>query len=184
MKKAAEKAKVWPEVRAATLLYLETGKLPPSDPSWPLPETGVKENQESRKNGFPMTDVLIDIAIEEERPDDVLRWYDQLKSKKQIFWGGDGYQEDKVAGAIVNLYPDRAIAIWKNLAEKHIALTQPKAYETAAVYLRKVYKFLKKLEKENEWKDYLLKLHQANARKTKFIEILDRVEGRRIIDGR
>jgi uncharacterized Zn finger protein len=182
MKKAAEKAKVWPEIRAAALLYLETGKLPPSDTSWPLPETGVKENRESRKNEFPMTDVLIDIAIEEKRVDDVLRWYDQLKSKKQIFWGGDGFQEDKVAEAIVNLYPDRAITIWKNLAEKQIALTQPKAYETAAVYLRKVHNSLKKLGKESEWKDYLLQLRQTNARKSKLIEILSRLEGRRILE--
>jgi uncharacterized Zn finger protein len=182
MKKASEKAKAWPEVRAAALLYLEAGKLPPSDPSWPLPETGVKENRESRENGFPIIDVLIDIAIEEERPDDVLRWYDQLKSKKKIFWGGDGYQEDKIAGAVVDLYPDRAIAIWKNLAEKQIALTQPKAYETAAVYLRKVHHFLKKLEKENEWKSYLSELRKTNARKKRLIQILDRLETRRIIE--
>jgi uncharacterized Zn finger protein len=182
MKKAAERAKVWSKVRAAALLYLETRKLPSSDPAWPLPETGVKENRESWKNEFPMTDVLIDIAIEEERVDDVLRWYDQLKSKKHIFWGGDGYQEDKIAGAVADLYPDRAIAIWKNLAEKQIALTQPKAYETAAVYLRKIHHFLKKLERENEWKDYLLQVRQTNARKSKLMEILSRLEGRRIIE--
>ncbi|MGB7575140.1 MAG: hypothetical protein WBN53_14915, partial [Thermodesulfobacteriota bacterium] len=180
MKKAAEKAKVWPEVRAAAILYLETGKLPQSDPSWPLSETGLKENRESRKNEFPMSDVLIDIAIEEKRADDVLRWYDQLKSKKQVFWGGDGYQEDKIAGAVVNLYPDRAIAIWKNLAEKQIALTQPKAYEAAAMYLRKVHNFLKKLEKENEWKSYLSELRKTNARKKRLIQILDRLDSRRI----
>jgi uncharacterized Zn finger protein len=182
MKKTAEKAKVWPEVRAAAFLYLETSKVPQSDPSWALPETGVKEDRESRKNEFPMADVLIDIAIEEERPDDVLRWYDQLKSKKQIFWGGDGYQEDKIAAAVVDLYPDRAIAIWKNLAEKQIALTQPKAYETTALYLRKVRNFLKKMERESEWKDYLLQLRQANARKKKLIQILDRLDSRRIIN--
>jgi uncharacterized Zn finger protein len=184
MKKAVEKAKVWPEVRAAALLYLETGKLPQSNPSWPLPETGVTKDRESRKNEFPMADVLTDIAIEEKRPDDVLRWYDQLKSKKQIFWGEDGYQEDKIAGAVVDLYPDRAIGIWRNLAEKQIALTQPKAYETAAVYLRKVHNFLKKLEKENEWKSYLSRLREANARKKRLIQILDHLESRRIINGK
>jgi uncharacterized Zn finger protein len=183
MKKAADKAKVWPEVRAAALLYLETSKPPQSDPSWPLPETGVKEDRETRKSEFPMADVLIDIAIEEKRPDDVLKWYDHSRSKRRIFWGGDGYQEDQVAEAVADHYPDRALAIWKNLAEKQIALTQPKAYETAAVYLRKVHKFLKKMERENEWKDYLLKLQLANARKTKLIEILSRFESRRIIEG-
>jgi uncharacterized Zn finger protein len=183
-KEAAEKAKVWQEVRAAALRYLEIGKVPQSDPSWPLPETGVKEDRETRKNEFPMTDVLIDIAIEEKRPDDVLKWYDHSRSKKRILWGGGGYQEDKIAGAVVDLYPDRAIAIWKNLAEKQIALTQPKAYETAAVYLRKVHNFLKKLKRENEWKDYLLQLRQTNVRKSRFMEILNGLEGRRIIDGK
>jgi uncharacterized Zn finger protein len=182
MKKAAEKAKVWPEVRAAALLYLETGKLPQSDPTWSLPETGVKEDRETRKSEFPVIDVLIDIAIAEKRPDEVLRWYDQRKSKKQIFWGWDGYQEDQVAEAVADHYPDRALAIWKNIAEKQIALTKPKAYEAAAIYLRKVYSLLKKLKREEEWKNYLLKLRQANARKPKLIEILSRLEGRRIVE--
>jgi uncharacterized Zn finger protein len=184
MKKAAEKAKVWPEVRAEALLYLETGKFPPSDPSWPLSETGLKENRESQRNEFPITDVLIDIGIEEERPDDVLRWYDELKSKKHIFWGGNGYQEDKIASAVVDLYPDRAIDLWKNLAEKQIALTQPAAYETAALYLRKVHSVLKRMKRENQWKDYLLQLCEANARKKRLIQILDRLESRRIIHGK
>ena len=182
MKKAAEKAKAWPEVRAATLLYLEIGKLPQSDPTWSLPETGVKEDRETRKSEFPMIDVLIDIAIQEKRPDEVLRWYDQRKSKKQIFWGWDGYQEDQVAGAVADDHPDRAIAIWKNVAEKQIALTKPKAYEAAAVYLKKAHSLLRKLKREEEWKDYLLKLRQANARKTKLIDILYRLEGRRIVE--
>ena len=182
MKKTAEKAKAWPEVRAAALLYLEIGKLPQSDPTWPLPETGVKEDREIRKSEFPVIDVLIDIAIEEKRPDEILRWYDQRKSKKQIFWGWDGYQEDQVAEAVADHYPDRALTIWENVAEKQIALTKPKAYEAAAVYLRKIHSLLKKLKREEEWKNYLLKLRQANARKTKLIEILSRLEGRRIVD--
>jgi uncharacterized Zn finger protein len=184
MKKAAEKANVWQEIRAAALLYLETAKLPQSDPTWPLPETGVKGDQETRKSEFPMVDVLIDIAIKEKRPDEVLRWYDQGRSKKQIFWGWDGYQEDQVAEAVADHHPDRALTIWKNVAEKQIALTKPKAYEAAAVYLRKVHSLLKKQKREDEWENYLLKLRQANARKTKLIEILSHLEGRRIIEGK
>ena len=130
-----------------------------------------------------MIDVLIYIAIEEKRPDDVLRWYDQQRSKKQVFWGWDGYQEDQIAEAVADHYPDRALTIWKNVVEKQIALTKPKAYEAAAIYLRKVYSLLKKLKREEEWENYLLKLRQANARKTKLIEILSRLEGRRIVEG-
>jgi len=43
---------------------------------------------------------------------------------------------------------------------------------------------LKKLKREEEWKDYLLKLRQANVRKIKLIDILSRLEGRQIIEGK
>jgi uncharacterized Zn finger protein len=182
MKKAAQRAKVWATVRTAALFYLENGRLPQADPSWPLPGTGVEGAPKVGKNEFPMTDMLIDIAIEERRPDDVLKWYDQQKLKKQGFWGWDSYREDQIAEAVADHYPDRALAIWKNVAEKQIAITQPKAYEAAAGYLRKVRALLKRLQRESEWKGYLSNLCKANARKTKFIEILDRVEGRRILE--
>lgn len=184
MKKSTEKAKVWPEVRTAALHYLESGQHPQTNPSWPLPDTGVNEERESRKSEFPMTTVLIDIAIEEKRPDDVLKWYDHKKSKKGVYWYGEGYQDDQVAEAVADHYPDRSIAIWKDIAERQIALTKPKAYEEAARYLRKAQSLLKKLKREEEWKDYLFKLRQANARKPKLIEILTRLEGRRIVNGK
>jgi uncharacterized Zn finger protein len=184
MKKAAEKAKVWPTVRRGTLLYLESGNLPQADPPWPLPETGVEEAPKVRKNEFPMTDVLIEIAIEEKRPDDVLKWYDLRRSKKQVFWGGGSYQEDQVAEAVADHYPDRALAIWKNVVEKQIAVTQPKAYEAAAGYLRKIHGLLKGVQREREWKSYLSDLRQTNARKKKLLEILDRIEVHRIVEAK
>jgi uncharacterized Zn finger protein len=85
---------------------------------------------------------------------------------------------------VADHYPDRALAIWKNVAEKQVALTKPKAYEAAAIYLRKVHSLLKKLKREEEWRDYFSKLRQANARKTRLIEILSRLEGRQIIEGK
>jgi len=54
----------------------------------------------------------------------------------------------------------------------------------AAVYLQKARELLKRLKKEDEWKSYLSQLRQENARKTKCVEILDRLEGRRIIEGK
>jgi uncharacterized Zn finger protein len=181
MRKASERAKVWPAVRSAALLYLETGKLPQTNPSWPLPEAGVTEKAEIRKSDFPITTVLIDIAIAEKRPEEVLRWYDNRKSKKDDFWSWHGYREDHIAGAIADQYPDRALTLWKGLAEREIAQTKPSAYETASGYLRKVREWLKKLKREPEWKDYLSKLRQANLRKRNFIEILDRLDNRPII---
>lgn len=182
MKKAAERAKVWPSVRAAALRYLETGKPPQSDATWPLPETGVKEERTFRKSEFPMTGVLIDIAVDEKRPEEVLKWYDHKKSKKSVYWYGEGYQDDQVAEAVADHSPDRALTIWKDLAQRQIALTKPKAYEEAARYLRKAQGLMKKLKREEEWKSYLLKLREDNARKPRLIEILSRLDGRRIVE--
>jgi uncharacterized Zn finger protein len=72
--------------------------------------------------------------------------------------------------------------MWKKIAEGQIAVTQVKAYETAASYLRKIQRVLKKLHKEQEWTTYLAELRQANARKPRLVEILDGLAGRRIIE--
>jgi uncharacterized Zn finger protein len=182
MKKSAERAKVWPSVREGALRYLETGKLPQADPSWPLPETGVIKETGHRHERSPMIHTLIDIAIAEKRTDDVLRWYDHPKSQKGGFGEWDGFREDTIAEALKNEYPDRALSIWKNLAEKQIALTKPSAYETAAGFLRKARDLVRKLKREDEWKGYLSELRQVHARKIKLLEILDRLEGRRIVE--
>ncbi len=183
MKKAAERAKVWPSVKEGALRYLETGKLPQTDSSWPLPGTNVAKDTDYRREKAPMIHTLIDIAIAEKRADDVLRWYDHPKPQKGGSWGWDGFREDDIAEALATRYPDRALAIWKKLAEKQIALTKPRAYEAAAVYLRKVHDLLKKLKREDEWERYLLELRQTNVRKTKLMEILSRLENRRIVEG-
>ena len=124
-----------------------------------------------------MTDTLIDIAIADRRPAEVIRWYDERKPRS-VGWIDD----DKIAQAVADAYPDRALAIWKKMAESQIALTGTRAYETAAGYLRKVYRLLTKLERKEEWKSYLSELRRSNARKRRLLEILDRLEERRIID--
>lgn len=81
-------------------------------------------------------------------------------------------------------YPDQAVAIWKQLAEAQIALTKPKAYDIAAGYLRKVGRVLKQQGKGQDWQSYLATLRQANERKRRFVETLDILAGRRIVDGK
>jgi uncharacterized Zn finger protein len=83
---------------------------------------------------------------------------------------------------VADTYPDRALAIWKKMAEAQIALTDTRAYETAAGHLRKVYRLLTKLERKEEWKSYLSELRRSNAPKRRLLEILDRLEDRPIID--
>lgn len=183
LQQAAKRAGVLPAVRAATLHYLETGAVPqPSTPLWPLPESELKPAIERPPIHPPMTDTLIDIAMAEKRPDEVLRWYDQRKPRSRG-WDAGWFVEDRIAEAVAGSYPDRAVAIWKQLAEKQIALTKPKAYEEAAGYLRKVHRALKQMGKEQDWQGYLAALRRANERKRRLVQILDTLAGRRIIEG-
>lgn len=92
--------------------------------------------------------------------------------------------EDEIAQAIEKAYPDRAAAIWKGLAEGQIALTKPSAYEVAARYLKKLRDLMARLDKGEEWRRYVASLRQTNARKSRLLQTLATLEGRKIIDGR
>ncbi|HJY83105.1 MAG TPA: SWIM zinc finger family protein [Candidatus Binatia bacterium] len=191
LQKAAKRAGVEAEVRAGAFHYLETGTLPQATksvkktggvPPWPLPECEVKGMEERGQTTAPMRDALIDIAIAEKRPDDVLRWYDQRELRKTPTWGYGGSNEDRIATAIVDAYPDRAIAIWKKLAEAQFGHAEVRAYETAATYLRKVRDASKKPERAREWTSYLAALRQANLRRPRLVQILDSLTGRPIVE--
>jgi uncharacterized Zn finger protein len=178
----AKRAGVGSEVRAAAMLYLETGTLPrPLTQLWPLPESGLQMATRHFPIEPPMTDVLIEIAIAEKRPDEVLRWYDRRKPWSRG-WDSGWFAEDRIADAVVAKYPERAVAIWKQLAEEQIALTKSKAYDAATGYLRKVGRVLKQQGKGQEWQEYLAALRQANERKRRLVEMLDILAGRRIVD--
>jgi len=89
-----------------------------------------------------------------------------------------------VAKAIAEAYPERAIAIWKELAEGQIAQTQPKAYEVAGGFLHSMRRTFKKLGRDKEWQSYISGLRQVNARKRRLLEVLDSLDGRPIIETR
>lgn len=179
--KAARKAKVWNKVKPAVLKYLETGKIPKPGSSWPLPETDVPKTKERRSKQFPKIGTLIDIAIAEKRPDEVIHWYDQRKSQKFGGWWSE-FQEDKIAKALADDYPDRAVDIWKRLAANLIAQVKPKAYEKAAVHLTKIQRILKRRSKDKEWGIYLANIRKEHARKIKLLEILDGLNDKPIVD--
>jgi uncharacterized Zn finger protein len=128
-----------------------------------------------------MTDVLIDIAISEKKTEEVLRWHNAAKSARGARGFGHSRHEE-VAKAVVAKYPDQAIAIWKQLGENQIGLTNPNAYRAAASYLRKIHEVLKRLHRDKEWHELLGSLRSMHARKRKFIEILNGLDGKRIVD--
>jgi uncharacterized Zn finger protein len=101
----------------------------------------------------------------------------------QNFWQWSYFNsEEKVAQAVAGAYPERAIAIWKRLAENQIAQTKPRAYEQAGVYLTKLRRILHSQGKGAEWNSYAAGLRSANIRKRRLLEVLDGLAGKRIIE--
>ena len=177
-KKAAEKLKIWPAVRSGLLAYLETGKSPWTTPDWPLPKSGTETTEHMARSHFPRIEKLIGIAIYEKDPDQVIHWYDKLP--KQGFFGR-GSIEERVAEAVKDNHPHRTLAIWKELAERRIQETKPKAYREAAVYLTWLGKFLAERGRSGEWTRYLAELRTQHARKSSLLEVLDTLENKPIV---
>lgn len=180
-REVAERIKAWPTVRERLLDYLETGVLPWEREVWPLPETHLDEPAADPNDCFPMAADLIGIAILEERPDEVLRWYDRLPQQSL---GWYRVNEDEIATAVQDHAPDRAVAIWQSKAERLIARVQPSAYQEAATYLRKAGRVMARRKETEQWHGYLRELRQTHARKRRLMEILDGLEGVPIVKKR
>jgi uncharacterized Zn finger protein len=176
-KKASDKTEAWPKVRESLLHYLEKGELPWKQKGWPLPESGLDRPDADQRNRFPLVGNLIDIAMLEKKPDQVLKWYDQ---RPKGHYGWLGADEDAIATAVQGHAPDRAVAIWKNKAERLIAQVKPSAYQEAVKFLRKAGEVMSKQNKRAQWDQYLKSLRETHARKRRLIEILDGLDGKPI----
>jgi uncharacterized Zn finger protein len=181
-RKAAGKLNVWDTVRAALLNYLETGEHPWAAPGWPLPTTGTETKERRVGRGQPDLQMLVQIAIHEKQPEQVLRWFDRMPKGGGIYRFGS--VEEAVADAVKETHPDRAATIWKTLAERWIAEVQPKAYRAAAIHLKKLKNLLTASDRSAEWSAYVSELRARHARKRSLLEVPDSVEGRPIVGRR
>ncbi len=177
LRQASEKAGIWPKVRDCVMDYLKTGKL--AAKIWPLPKPEIKERSSRLSGTFPATDILVDIAMLENRPDEVLHWYEKHKSLGRIW---HVYSLDRIAEILKTDYPDHAVEIWKEKAAHLIAGVNPKSYESAARYLAKIHDTMKTQNREKQWQEYISFIRTEHKRKKKFIEILDNPETGKIVD--
>jgi uncharacterized Zn finger protein len=72
--------------------------------------------------------------------------------------------------------------IWKKLGDGQINPVKPKAYEEAAIYLRKMGKVYKETKRFEQWRDLLRTLRNEHKAKRRLLEVLDSLENKRIID--
>jgi uncharacterized Zn finger protein len=123
--------------------------------------------------------VLLELAVEEKKPDEVLRWYARLsEAQKGHTAHGFGWSDyrSRVAEAVADTHPERAAALYRDLIAGHIAVTKVSAYELAEPYLVKLKALLTRNRRAGEWAEYLTGLRQTHARKPRLLEVLDRVE--------
>jgi uncharacterized Zn finger protein len=188
LRKAAEKAKSWPAIRTAVLHYLETGERPSAstgkkgnESGWPLPAPEVEPPTTKKRYGrqrFPDLETLINIAILEERLDDIVDLYQRRRKAKQ--WG---WETDKaVANAIVSTHPDLALAIWTEIVNNLIKQVKPKAYEDAAVYLRLMRKVYDRDHRLEDWQRLLEGLRREHKAKRRLMSILDSLSNKKLVD--
>jgi len=170
--KASINTKNEAEIRMWALNYLKTGNLNLRED-----KKVVEKPKRNRSSNFPVYNVLIDIAEREKDADSVLYWYKEVCKRGIGDFGGNA----QVALVIADKYPDEALKIWQGLAESHIALTKPAAYETAIGYLKQVRKLYTNTNRKHEWESYLTILREANKKKTRFIQSLRTLTGEKII---
>ena len=117
------------------------------EPEWPLPLPDYLIPFLDRPGRYnpaprPHLEVLLEMALAAERPDEVLRWFDKMQSAPRgpgSYQGPYGYgYSDRVAEAVSAAYPERAIAIYTAALNAQLPHAQLSAYESATANLRKL----------------------------------------------
>jgi uncharacterized Zn finger protein len=145
----------------------------------------LKQREPEFSSDRPHFDILLELALHEKQPDDVLRWFDRLHAgRRRSPYGlrGTGYDQ-RVADAVAKTHPDRAAELYREHIAGCVARTSPSAYHEALPALRKLRALLDCQGRKNEWERYLANLRQTERRKRRFLEVLDRVERRPIVNG-
>jgi uncharacterized Zn finger protein len=199
----AGKAKCGQQVRTAALYFLETGTSPFQwvtssktghtirvDSAWPLPVPDylvslMRPSSRAITPHGPHYNVLLDMAIAANRPDDVLRWYDKmLDGRKRESRGWSKYSTgygDRVAAAVAQSHPERALEIYRQELDGTLPQAHVSAYEAAAGYLKKMRPIMKSLGREADWAALLGDVRLKHRNRPRFMEILDKLDGRTIL---
>jgi uncharacterized Zn finger protein len=164
--------------------YLERGGVPRKRRGGPdetlplfgiLPDTGLFPTLKAPVRERPLYHLLIEIAMDENQPEEVLALYDRFRavSRDEPFLYIDS---DRVAGFVAGKFPDRALMIWKAKAKHKASEGRPRSYEAVAHYLEKMYRLLKDLGRTDEFAPFISELRLDHARKKRLLAILDDTE--------
>ena len=165
--------------------FLETGIEPgktgssksrnaPQD-AWPLPKPEAPTRERRSRKNSPNFEVLIEIAIAEKKPQEIIKWYDMKQSKADGRFLYFRAPDDDVAEAIKSEYPKRAIQMWQAIAQGNINQISPKGYDAAEPFLKKIKKLMHQNKMHTDWKAYMAALRKENQRRPRCMQVLSRV---------
>ena len=161
---------------------------PRVDPDWPLPVPDELVPLLGRRNAYdqgprPRLDVLLEMAIAAKKPEEVLHWYDRMnptQPRPGVYSHAGGYA-DRVAEAVGDSHPERALEIYTTALNAQLPKADFSAYENAARYLRKLRPIYDLLGRPDDWKALVASIREKYRNRPRFMEILDRLDGRTIL---
>jgi uncharacterized Zn finger protein len=195
------------QVRKVALRFLETGVSPYQlagkskeqgeltvAPDWPLPAPDYLvplmrlPDATSRTRPEPYYHVLLELAIADRRADEVLHWYDKIQAGKEGLrrgWYGrpDTSYADSVAAAVAEAKPERALEIYGRSLNELLAHADRAAYESVGAVLRRMRPILERLGRAEEWRQLLAGIRLKHRNRPRFMEVLEKLEGRTILEG-
>lgn len=189
----SEKMKIEPIVRCSIEKFLQTGKFPNAvqksldgvkltvkdRKDWPIPYFAFQVDKE--KATSPRLDVLCEWAIAEKRPNDVVRWFDELAKEQPPSRGFHReISREKVADAICETHPERAFRLYRDLAEHEMEVTRN--YYTAIHLLRKARQTLETSGRRSDWKALIAEIRATHRRKTSLMKLLTELEAGSIVN--
>ena len=180
---------MWDSVEEPVMQYLTSGSVPAvkqdgiaGDPLifGALPVSGLIDQGSWKTQKTPFFTILIDRAIVNQQPEEAVMWFDRFR-KERTGHGWYFYSEDKLWDATADRFPERALRFWMESADKQARTAQPKGYENAIRYLKKIHVLMEEQGRNVEWVAYLAGLRKEHFRKKKFLGMLDVMEGKKIL---
>jgi uncharacterized Zn finger protein len=207
---AARRAGCEAATRAGALAFLETGLRPDrpitardkaqsaekSSLNWPLstpdylkpPPAGGSANRRPlrEEEPRPYPDVLLEIAIAENRPDDALAIYEQHLARQRVRPSHYGFEyrndhRPELAEFVTPSHPQRAAELYERLALEYFEQTGDGAYESGVNYLKKLRPILERLNQQDRWLTLIAGIRDQQRRKRNLIAKLDRLDAKPII---
>ena len=83
-----------------------------------------------------------------------------------------------VADAVAGSHPQVALDIWRFIVDGLIGQVKPKAYEEAAVFLRRMCKAYQENDRGADWNALLGELRREHRAKRRLLEVLDNLSGK------